>query len=258
MVEQQSSTEQSNSQESEILPNLDGKYKVRQYLDSGANDDAYLVEGEDGQKYVALFPITDLDSKWKKTLSKFVNAQRLIGLGLKDHIADKVELGTLTIDNKKRKVVITEYAGENILEVQNEKEKIDALKQIRSILETLHQAQLGVTDFKPDHWLVQRQPDNSILVKLIDYTNVSFAAEKIHQSGGRSPEKRQFDFNALKMLVNTLFPWFQTEKYTNKLTIEESERVYEQMLKDLEDSLEGMGKWQKQFQGFFRSARRRF
>lgn len=63
----------------EELPDLSTKYRTDRYLRSGRNDSCYLVRGSQGQRLVALTPISSLtaDYKFPDTVRKFEKARIL-------------------------------------------------------------------------------------------------------------------------------------------------------------------------------------
>lgn len=196
-----------NTVDQEPLPNLEAKYKTVQYLGSGRNDAAWLVQNLEGQNFVALGPIVKANPwHWEATLRKVSQVPRLDSMGLSNYITHKVDAGILNVDQK---VIVVEYAGVPISEAKTDAERIDIFKQITTVVDTLHRNGYSLNDLKEEHWLFLRDKEDNIHVKLIDYTQIRPVPEQSMEQN--SNDHRLFDLLKLVNLMVCIFPWFRAE-----------------------------------------------
>lgn len=192
----------------EQLQDLNGRYRLNRYLGQGANDIAYLIKDRKNNPAVALTPKDSLWG-WNKLRGKYAKVAQLDALGLNEHLVHPLDQGILNLGDKGSEVLVVEYGGEPLDKLSGEKAKLQAAQQILSIMQTLHNNGLAINDFKHDHWVFQRMGHGTVLVKLIDYTqiaNVSAESMRLDQN-----DHRKSDLHSYRGILEDLFPWFNSQ-----------------------------------------------
>lgn len=226
---------------------LDGKYTVIRFIGKGRNDKGYLVKTSDGKEAVALTPIGRQKLDWDKTIFKSNQITKLDAIGLKDNIAHEIERGTLHIDGPGRPekpVVIYEHAGEMIETLKSDQDRLDALLQIKMVLDRLHECEYSVNDFKPEHWLVKKE-DGKVRVRLIDPMQIRKVLKDANGEIDKKTDHRDLDHNAFIPEITALFPWANEWRFPNFGQQDGFKGVVEDLLSQIEQGIDKLGEVDK-------------
>lgn len=230
----------------EQLRSLDDKYDIVSFIGKGLHDAGYLVKTKDGTLAVALTPIGPQALNWISTMHKGDKMAQFDELGIRDHIVHEIEKGTLQIngpDSKPKPVVIFEYAGEMIETFKSDHDKLEALKQIKKVLDILHQNGYAVNDFKPEHWLA-RKVDGKVQVRLIDPTQIRKLSTEDSQK--KISEKLQAnDHAAFIPEIIALFSWVDETRSRNSGGRGEFKMNVEDLLNQVEEGIQNFSNRKK-------------